>query len=446
MERDAVVREPEKDLPVRYSDYDVVVAGGGVAGIAAALSVARCGKRVLLLERMYSLGGLATLGLITIYLPLCDGCGHQLSFGIAEELLKLSISRGWERTFPDTWLKAGGHGNSGKIENSGEYMKPGEYENPGEHEKSGKKVQYETLADAEHGSQRYEVRFNAQMFSILADELLVREGVKILYGTLVASVLKSSDRLTYLIAENKDGRFAIPVRSAVDATGDADVFYKAKVPCREYAKGNIPAAWFYETRDGANTLRMVGAADVLPSEKDTVVPAAMNGSRISGTDADEISEAVIRSHARIREVFLEGGPVSEEHSLSTIAQVPQLRMTRRIQGIYTLDESESKHSFSDSIGMIGDWRKRGPAFEIPLRTLYSEELVNCMAAGRIISVTDDMWDISRVIPACAVTGQAAGTAMALSDDIHALEADQIQEALQRQGVKLHFSSLKDFTL
>lgn len=77
------IQEPERTLPVRYADYDVIVAGGGIAGIAAALAAARAGKRVLLLERMFALGGLATLGLVTIYLPLCDGKGHQLSFGLA---------------------------------------------------------------------------------------------------------------------------------------------------------------------------------------------------------------------------------------------------------------------------------------------------------------------------------------------------------------------------
>ena len=66
---------------------DVLVAGGGFAGISAALAAARNGADVLLLEREYILGGLGTAGLVTIYLPLCDGMGNQVSFGIAEELL-----------------------------------------------------------------------------------------------------------------------------------------------------------------------------------------------------------------------------------------------------------------------------------------------------------------------------------------------------------------------
>ena len=73
----SVIIEPEKKLAV-YGEYDVLVCGGGVAGIAAALAAARQGAKVLLLEREYMLGGLATLGLVTIYLPLCDGMGHQV--------------------------------------------------------------------------------------------------------------------------------------------------------------------------------------------------------------------------------------------------------------------------------------------------------------------------------------------------------------------------------
>ena len=84
--------------------YDVAVCGGGFAGISAALAAAREGKKVVLFEKQYMLGGLGTSGLVTIYLPLCDGVGHQVSFGIAEELLKLSVKYGAEARYPENWL------------------------------------------------------------------------------------------------------------------------------------------------------------------------------------------------------------------------------------------------------------------------------------------------------------------------------------------------------
>ena len=71
--------------------YDIIVVGGGRAGIAASLSAARENKSVLLIESSFQLGGLATSGLILFYLPLDDGMGRQVSFGICEELIKLSI-------------------------------------------------------------------------------------------------------------------------------------------------------------------------------------------------------------------------------------------------------------------------------------------------------------------------------------------------------------------
>ena len=88
-----------KEIPILDS-CDVLVCGGGSGGISAALAAARLGKRVILLEKQYILGGLGTAGLVTIYLPLCDGVGHQVSFGLAEELLRLSISMGAEDEIP----------------------------------------------------------------------------------------------------------------------------------------------------------------------------------------------------------------------------------------------------------------------------------------------------------------------------------------------------------
>ena len=112
-------------------------------------------------------------------------------------------------------------------------------------------------------------------------------------------------------------------------------------------------------------------------------------------------------------------------------------MTRRIAGEYTLDDCEMHKYFEDSIGMVSDWRKRGPVYEVPFRTLYSKEIKNLIVAGRCTSVTDAMWDLMRVIPCCAVTGEAAGIAAAMTDDFSSLDVVELQEVLKKNGVALH---------
>ena len=93
--------EISEKIPVKGS-YDVLVAGGGVAGVSAALSASRAGKKVLLLEKGAFLGGLATQGRINLFVPLCNGRGRQIIFGMAEELLRLAIRYGYD-TLPAEW-------------------------------------------------------------------------------------------------------------------------------------------------------------------------------------------------------------------------------------------------------------------------------------------------------------------------------------------------------
>ena len=77
-------------VPVRTDDFDYVVAGGGFAGVAAALAGAREGLRTCLLERTAALGGLSTIGHVVVFMPLCDGFGRQVTFGLAEEIMLLA--------------------------------------------------------------------------------------------------------------------------------------------------------------------------------------------------------------------------------------------------------------------------------------------------------------------------------------------------------------------
>ena len=90
-----------KTIPVKKK-YDVIVCGGGVAGVAGAVSAAKNGFSTLLLEKSNVLGGLGTLGLINLFVPMCNGCGKQIIFGLAEKWLRLSAELGWD-TIHEEW-------------------------------------------------------------------------------------------------------------------------------------------------------------------------------------------------------------------------------------------------------------------------------------------------------------------------------------------------------
>lgn len=385
---------------------DVLVCGGGFAGISAALAAARQGKNVILLEKQYMLGGLGTAGLVTIYLPLCDGCGKQVSYGIAEELLRLSISMGVEGRYPDNWLDS------------------------------------DDTSKRTNKDKRFEVQYNPQLFAILAEQLLNKNGVDILYGSYAVGVSKADDKIDAVIIENKSGRQAIAVKSVVDATGDCDIAHFAEAPTDTFQQGNILAAWYYSLGQKGYSLNKVGFADI-PDEQKTEANKVqlLVPKRFSGIDGAELSEMMQLSHSATLSSIIEKREADGTLIPTAIATIPQIRMTRRIVGEYTLDDTEAHKFFADSIGMVSNWRKRGPVYEVPFSTLFSGKVKNLITAGRCTSVTDSMWDIMRVIPCCAVTGQAAGTAAAISDDFSKLNINELQSILKSNGVVLHEKDL-----
>lgn len=347
----------------------VLVCGGGFAGIASALAAARGGADVLLLEREYILGGLGTAGIVTIYLPLCDGEGHQVSFGIAEELFMLSMKHGAEDRYPKAWLE------NGTLE--------------------------------EKIKKRFEVQFNPHIFAMAAEKLLLDNGVRILYGTTAVSVHKTDDKIDAVIVENKSGRYGIAVeRSVVDCSGDADICKLSGAETVNFGQGNVLAAWHYSLSKEGLKLRMKGACDI-PDKFKTSEMHLITTRRFTGLDGNELSEMVQMCHDRIYKDVLENKKKDESYVPVTIPTIPQIRMTRRIAGIYTMDDTEMHKGFDDSVGTFSDWRKRGPVYKLPFSTLYGKDVKNLICAGRCISVTDAMWDITRVIPVCAVSGEAA---------------------------------------
>lgn len=400
--------EPSKELPV-YGKYDTVVVGGGFAGVAAAVAAARSGNKVLLCERMFVLGGLGTAGLVTIYLPLCDGMGNQLSFGLAEELLKVSIEHGYEAMYPKAWLEGG--------------------------------------TKEERAAQRYRVRYNASACAISMEKLLLREGVEILYGTTVCDVSVTDGEITHLLIENKSGRSAIEVGNVVDCSGDADICHYSGEDTAEYAAGNNLAAWYYYCDEKGNALKMLGFSDdpeVGKNKSEADKTAISTRKHFRGLDGDDLSEMTIESHTSVYNRFLRDEKLSKEHMLTSIATIPQVRMTRRLDGVTVLDWSDDYVRFEDSVGMFGNWnpsgtkKNKGEKWELPYSCLYGRKIKNLAVAGRCLSATDEMWDITRVIPVCSLSGEAAGTAAALGKNFAEVDVQKLQDTLRKNGVKLHW--------
>lgn len=390
-------------IPVSYH-CDVLVCGGGIAGISAALAAARGGKNVILLEKQYLLGGLATAGLITYYLPLCNGMGKQVSFGIAEELLRLSISLGAESGYPKNWL--------------------------------------DEIGPRTESDPRFEVQYNPYEFALLAEKFLLEHKVKILYGTYAVDAIAKNKTIEYVVVENKSGREAIAANAFIDATGDADIAHFSGAPTDDFQQKNVLAGWYYSLSQKGYQLNVVGFVDKPENKKtDADRERVRDLERFGGIDGDELSLMMQKSHKLTLEHFLEKQKKDNTAIPTSLAFTPQIRMTRKLHGEYLLDDSEQHTFFEDSIGLVSDWRERGPIYEVPFRTLYSAEMKNLIMAGRCTSTTESMWDIMRVIPCCAVTGEAAGTAAAITDDFSKIKISLLQEKLRENGVVIHEKDL-----
>jgi len=160
--------------------YDVVVCGAGVAGVAAAVAAARQGAKTALIEKQCLIGGLATSGLIYIYLPICDGNGKQLAFGLAEEMLRRCVEYG-PFAVPERWGGPAG-GNPGIA------------------------------------GERCQCCFSPAGFTLTLDKMLEEAGVDLWLDTLIADARREKERIVAVEVENLSGRLRIAGKCFVDST------------------------------------------------------------------------------------------------------------------------------------------------------------------------------------------------------------------------------------
>ncbi len=404
-QRGGTIEEPSRSLPVS-NDCDVLVAGGGIAGVAAALAAARQGNGVCLLEKTCALGGLATLGNVTVWLPLCDGRGRQVSGGIAEELLKLSV----------TDLR--------RDNKSAQF--------------TGVPACWQPTGDATTRLKaRFETRFNPSSYALSLEKRVVEAGIKLLYDTRLCAVRRTGDRISHVMVENKSGRSAIACQTVVDATGDADLCFLAGERT-ESLDSNVLSGWFYSLQgNGLNLHCLSNRYNPLGTREKA------EGPFFRGDDADQVTGHLLGTRDLIRKRMetIRGRAPDTDVQLIAPPTLPCFRMTRRLVGSFSLGARHVHQWFDDTIGLIGDWRQAGPVYAIPFSALQGVQTANLLVAGRCISADTTVWEVTRALPGCAVTGEACGTAAAMAiqhtdGNVRNLSVTALQSQLVKQGVLL----------
>ncbi|MDB5851378.1 MAG: FAD-dependent oxidoreductase [Rhodoferax sp.] len=438
--------EPARQTPV-FGHFDVVVLGGGPAGIAAATAAARRGQHTLLLENYGFLGGMGTAAGVTNFCGLhanVHGRLEQVVHGVADELL-------------DRMRALGGLSEPHVMFNG------------------------KTAAQA----------YDNAAFKVAADELVVGSGAQILFHALAVGVLmRAPGEIGAVLIETKSGRQAVVAKVFIDCSGDGDLSAHAGVPFEKGTDGHgmmYPSTMFrvngvdpVRAGDAYNHFgRLMAEAEArgrkFPRKTPIIRPqknptewranvtqlANADGGPVDGTDALQLSAAELQGRQQIVDFigFLrESAPGFEAAYILEIAPQVGIRETRRIIGEYQLTEDDVLQcaSFDDTVGVNGWMVEEHLAGNInfkfqdipncrgfnhlPYRMLLPLGVDNLLVAGRCGSMTHMGQSAARVSGGCFVMGQAAGTAaaQAVASGLRPRDIDvpRLQAALEADGVFL----------
>ncbi len=436
------IEEPARQIPL-YGEYEVVVLGGGPAGIAAAVAAARAGRRTLLIERYGFLGGMGTAAGVTNFCGLhanVHGGMHRVVQGIASELLA-RIARLGGLNAPHLIL--------GKI-----------------------------FAQA----------YDTAAYKIAADDLLGAHKVDILFHALGAGVVMHDEtRINVMLVETKAGRQAIGADIFIDCSGDGDLAAWAGAPFEvgdDEGRMLYPSMMFrlngidpdkagdawrtipqlMEKAEAAGTHRFPRKAAIVRPQRSgiewrvnfTQVSRA-DGRAINGIEPDDLTRGEIEGRRQAVQAFefLRTVPGFEKSYIIDLPPQLGIRETRRIVGGYQLSGEDvlGCASFDDSIGVngwpieahvAGDVIFKFPPIpesrgynELPYRMLVPAAIDNLLVAGRCASMTHEGQSAARVSGACFAMGEAAGSAAALALSGNMIPRDiaveKLQQKLQEQG-------------
>lgn len=385
---------------VLKKEYDIVVVGGGVAGVAAAIVAGRSGCKTLLLEKAAALGGLATIGLINWWEPLCNAEGKKLISGVSEEILRRTIRYCMHR-LPECWQKEG--------------------------------VWEQETED------RFVTHFSPTVMSLVLQEMLLEAGVDIRYDALVTYPEMDGTTVKGIAVETVGGTEYYACRALIDASGTCLMFHRAGAPCKDganYMSYYSHIADFTKSTD--NMLRVRGWH---------ISGSGMTGKghpegfpHYAGVTGDEVNNYILKGQSLLLEEIKQKEPRAQE--IVALPMMPQFRMIRHIVGAYELTMDDLYKPHADSVGTCPYFGHKGYWFEIPYGTLYVPEFPNLFAAGRVISADGDAWDATRVIPVACQTGEVAARAavLALRQGIAARDVDvpTLQGILRENNFRIHF--------
>jgi len=436
------ITEPAREIPL-YGEYEVVVLGGGPAGIAAAVAAARAGRRTLLIERYGFLGGMGTAAGVTNFCGLhanVHGEMRRVVQGVASDLLD-RIDRLDGLNAPHLIL--------GKI-----------------------------LAQA----------YDTAAYKIAADDLLAAHKVDVLFHALGAGVVMESERrVDALMLETKAGRQAVRAGIFIDCSGDGDLAAWAGAPFEVgdneggmmfpsmmfRLNGIDPdkagEAWktiptLMDRAEAAGTHRFPRKSPIVRPQRSGIEwrvnftqLARADGTAVSGIDPDQMTRGEIEGRRQAVEAFafLRTVPGFEKSYIVDLPPQLGIRETRRVTGGYQLSGEDvlGCASFEDSIGVngwpmeqhvAGDVVFKFPPIpesrgfnELPYRMLVPEGLDNLLVAGRCASMTHEGQSAARVSGACFAMGEAAGLAasLALSGNTGTrdIAVEKLQQMLKQQG-------------
>jgi hypothetical protein len=413
-------------------ECDVLVCGGGAAGLSAAVSAARNGARTILLERYGFCGGIAVSALV-----------HTLD--------------GFRSCRNNSQIVVGGIGAEVISHIKREYGPPN-VENPPEVE-----------------------CFDPEMFKVVADTILEKSGVEVLYHLFAVGAQREGSRIKSIVAAGKEGLWEFTARQIIDATGDGDIAAFANAPFEKHDQmqtlsmhfriGGVKygALWSHledASRSVIDTAYKQGRSPkyggpwIIRIREGEVT---INGTRLygDGTKTVDLSRAEREGRRDMITIFSllrEGVPEFKNAYLLAAATQIGVRETRRIVGDYqiTVDDILQCRPFEDVIA-LGSWpidihpadgrvgvhpHKENPPvpYAIPLRCLLASGLDNLSAAGRCISATHEAHGSTRVSGTAMALGQAAGTAAAMACDIGVaprnIRIADLQDRLLKQGAIL----------